>query len=85
MRHLLELLLYTENCGVVLHDLLHAAPDLRGGERPRRVSQLVEVVDGELARVGRERLERRRRLGDVVDSVGARPAEDHDVEQAGEA
>ena len=44
--------------------------------------ELVEVVDGELASVGRERLERRGRRRDLVDSVGARTAEDHDVEQA---
>ena len=79
---LLELLLHAEDGGVVLHHLLQVAPDLGRRERARRVAQLVEVVDGELARVGGEGLLRRGRLGDVVDSVGARPAEDDDVEQA---
>lgn len=79
---LLELVLHTEDGSVVLHHLLQAAPDLGRRERAGRVAQLVEVVDGELARVGGERLLRRGRLGDVVDPVGAGPAEDDDVEQA---
>ena len=79
---LLELVLHAEDGRVVLHHLLHAPPDLGGREWARRVAQLVEVVNGELAGVRRQRLERRGRRRDVVNSVGARPAEDHDVQQA---
>eukprot|EP00964_Phaeocystis_antarctica_P063293 scaffold37967_cov57-Phaeocystis_antarctica.AAC.3 len=79
---LLELVLHAEDGRVVLHHLLHVAPDLGRRERARRVAQLVEVVNRELASVGRQRLARRGRRGDLVDPVGARTAEDDDVEQA---
>mmetsp|Transcript_6941 Transcript_6941/g.20278 ORF Transcript_6941/g.20278 Transcript_6941/m.20278 type:complete len:380 (-) Transcript_6941:808-1947(-) len=67
--------------GVLLHGHLHVQADVRRGDGAVGEAHLVQVVDGLLAGLGRQRRHGLARLGDVGDAVGAGAAEDDDVEE----
>mmetsp|Transcript_13420 Transcript_13420/g.34396 ORF Transcript_13420/g.34396 Transcript_13420/m.34396 type:complete len:236 (-) Transcript_13420:1224-1931(-) len=78
---LFEQVLHAEDCGVVLHALLQVAADGGGGQRAGGVAQLVKVGNRRRARILGQGALLVARLARLPDAVGARTAEDDDVEE----